>query len=149
MSDKESGNEHRWIHERFRGKIEHENKLVVERVSWLLTSESFLFVAYVILLDINPLHAGPSAQARRLFYLIPGLALFCVLSASVSIGAALYALERARIDFEDYEREHPHGGYPLAINTSFWTRWLGKFAAVAIPIALTITWVILLIAGRY
>ena len=43
----------------FRNRIEHEDNLIMQRLSWLMASQSFLFTAYAIV--TNGLSSGPLA----------------------------------------------------------------------------------------
>lgn len=62
----------------FRNRIEHEDNLIVQRLSWLVASQSFLFTAYAI--TVNGLSSLPPSvasllvtQERLFFRLIPAI----------------------------------------------------------------------------
>src|SRR5947208_13595652 len=84
-----------------RGRIEHEDSLVVQRLSWLVASQSFLFTAYAIVL--NGLTASPPPamatlmrQQLRLSRLIPLAAILTCALIYVSIVAAVKAIATVR-----------------------------------------------------
>ena len=87
-----------------RSQIEHEDNLVTQRLSWFITSQSFLFTAYAILLN-GP--AGPPDPLRsNLMHLIPLLAiLVCILILS-TIAAGLLAMKNLRQHFRRIRRMH-------------------------------------------
>src|SRR5579862_6154194 len=82
----------------FRGRIEHEDNLVMQRLSWLMASQSFLFTAYAI--ASNAL-GNSIANSRTLFIsrlsaledVVPIVALLNSLLILVSILAALKAIK--------------------------------------------------------
>lgn len=51
-------------------QLEHEDGLMVNRLSWLVASQSFLFTAYAIVLN-----GTPTARQELLHNLLPGLGL--------------------------------------------------------------------------
>src|SRR5881396_3536683 len=84
-----------------RERIEHEDNLVVQRLSWLVASQSFLFTAYAIVL--NGLTASPPPatatlmhQQMRLSRLIPLAAILTCALIYVSIVAAVKAIAGLR-----------------------------------------------------
>src|ERR1043166_1349351 len=84
-----------------RERIEHEDNLVVQRLSWLVASQSFLFTAYAIVL--NGLTGAPSPaavtlmhQQTRLSRLIPLVGILTCALIYVSIVAAVKAIATLR-----------------------------------------------------
>src|SRR2546425_10826614 len=64
----------------FRQRLEHEDNLIIQRLSWLVASQSFLFTAYAIVLNgltatPPPAVAGYMEQQRLVFRLIPVVAI--------------------------------------------------------------------------
>ncbi|SRR6266536_3606435 len=153
MTDRAEGEHVHWVYERVRGRIEHENTLILERVTWLLTSEAFLFVAYGALLLVDPAKNGAFlAQAGRLFRVIPILGLVCVVAVYGSIVAATHAIEDARGDYEtrrQLRREEEDcascRNSPLRIMTEGWIRRAGMLPAHVVPGALGGVWIYLLL----
>jgi hypothetical protein len=84
----------------FRSRVEHEDNLIVQRLSWLVASQSFLFTAYAIVTNgLNSPSATSNAFARqelRLVHIIPLVAVLNSLLIYVGILAALRKLYLAR-----------------------------------------------------
>src|SRR3981081_3107848 len=85
----------------FRSRIEHEDDLIIQRLSWLVASQSFLFTAYAIttngLSSVEPKSAGRFLeQAELLFRMIPTVAIGVALLIYISILAALRAIRQLR-----------------------------------------------------
>src|SRR5215831_5354586 len=93
------------LSERFRERLNQEHFLVVQRVSWLLISQSFLFIVYTALVVSKP---SPSRQdqAMRLFHAVPLLGVVIVASVYASILAALFAIRALRREFDRLEPVH-------------------------------------------
>src|SRR6266446_4154331 len=78
-----------------RTRIEHEDNLIVQRLSWLVASQSFLFTAYAIV--TNGLASQPpqpscihfSDQLQLLFQLIPIVGTLTCVLIYVSVLAAV------------------------------------------------------------
>ena len=60
-----------------RRQLEHEDGLTINRLSWLVASQSFLFTAYAIVLNGLPLARNPFVAARQgeLLRIVPELGL--------------------------------------------------------------------------
>ena len=74
------------FYEAIRSRLEHEDGLIVHRLSWFMASQSFLFTAYAIALN------GPPAAAR-LLHMVP---LVGILSGTLVFGGILAALKAMR-----------------------------------------------------
>ena len=133
------------LSERFRGRLNEENFLVVQRVSWLLVSQSFLFIVYATLVVAKP---SPSRQeqAMRLFYAIPSLGIVIVTGVYASILAALLSIRALRREFDLLE---PEKADPLDTIPNRSIRVMGTIAAHVPPIAIGVTWIWLLLVGHY
>ena len=85
-----------------RERIEHEDNLIVQRLSWLVASQSFLFTAYAIV--TNGLTAQPPQpacvhfmeQLHLLFQLIPVVGTLTCVLIYVSVLAAVVTMRRLR-----------------------------------------------------
>src|SRR6516164_1546170 len=93
----------------FRGRIEHEDNLIVQRLSWLVASQSFLFTAYAIttngLTSLEQKYTGGILeQGELLFRLIPTVAISVALLIYISILAALRAIRQIR---RLYQQKNP------------------------------------------
>jgi hypothetical protein len=84
-----------------RSRLEHEDGLIVNRLSWLMASESFFFTAYAIALN-----GAGTPHHRRLIHLIPLVAIasssliFAGIVAAVRAMGWIRGLLRARIPDE-------------------------------------------------
>jgi len=128
----------------FRARLDQENLLAVQRVSWLLVSQSFLFIAYTAVVIAKPA-PNRHEQAVRLYHTIPVLGLVIVAGVYISIIAALVSIRELRREFDLLEAQHrnPFDAIP---NRS--VRALGAVAVHVPPVAIGATWIWLLVAGH-
>jgi hypothetical protein len=126
--------------EEFRERLDAENSLVAQRVSWLILSQSFLFIAYTGALVARPTHAH-AGQITRLLRAFPVLGLVIVAGVYVSIWAALLSIRALRRCFDSVE---PHQANPFDQVPGSGVRRLGNVAAHLPPIAIGATWIWLL-----
>ncbi len=84
-----------------RERLEHEDNLIVQRLTWLVGSQSFLFTAYAIV--SNGLMSPPQLasahltdQLQLLFQLIPIVAMLTCILIYISILAAVVTMRRLR-----------------------------------------------------
>lgn len=131
----------------FRSRIEHEDNLVMQRLSWLMASQSFLFTAYAIVTNSLGSAIGSNSAAiyvRRLSALeriVPIVALLNSLLILVSILAALKAIRELRHEYR-HRSEHS-GAFTLQPNRV--TRVLGFAAPAVLPILFLAVWFYLLV----
>lgn len=130
----------------FRGRIEHEDNLIIQRLSWLMASQSFLFTAYAI--ATNGLSAAlaehENIYRQQLFLLvrlIPIVAVCNGLLIYLSVLAALKALRELR---RDYQARAGNVAL-LPIQTSRTTRLLGLSAPLLLPLLFIVVWLVLLL----
>jgi hypothetical protein len=112
-------------------------------VSWLILSQSFLFIAYTAALVARPTHAH-SDQIARLLHVFPVLGLVIVAGVYASIWAALLSIRALRLSFEALEPRHPG---PFDAIPGLRVRQLGNVAAHVPPLAIGATWVWLLVTN--
>lgn len=129
----------------FRNRIEHEDNLVLQRLSWLMASQSFLFTAYAIVtngLTTSPVTGGNVfvGHLTTLARIIPIVALLNSLLILVSILAALKAIRELR---EGY-RKQPETLQAIPLQTSRSARILGLSAPVLLPLLFLAVWAFLL-----
>ena len=132
----------------FRDRIEHEDNLIVQRLSWLMASQAFLFTAYAIttngLTSLDPKMAGRYLdQATLLFRLIPTVAISVAVLIDISILAALRAIRQIRRLYQ--AKSIPSEIPPL--QTAATTRLLGLSAPLLLPLLFISVWLVLLING--
>lgn len=129
----------------FRNRIEHEDNLIMQRLSWLMASQSFLFTAYAIV--TNGLSASPIASGNvfishldTLARIIPAVSLLNSLLIGLSILGALKAIRELR---NEYMRGQLLEVVPL--QTSRFTRCMGLSAPVLLPPLFLVVWLYLLV----
>lgn len=129
-----------------RARIEHEDNLIVQRLSWLVASQSFFFTAYAIV--TNGLATQPQSirshfmeQLELLFRLIPIVgALTCVL-IYVSILAAVVSMNRLRDSYRSRFPEDEKAMPPIMTRPPI--RIFGHSAAVLLPLVFITVWLVL------
>jgi hypothetical protein len=130
----------------FRDRIEHEDNLVMQRLSWLMASQSFLFTAYAIV--TNGLTTSPATGGNifvnhlaTLARIIPVVALLNSLLILVSILAALKAIRELRCGY----RKQSKTLEIIPLQTSRAARTLGLAAPVLLPLLFLAVWLFLLL----
>lgn len=129
----------------FRNRIEHEDNLVMQRLSWLMASQSFLFTAYAIV--TNGMSSLPATgenvfihHLSTLARIIPIVALLNSLLILISILGALKAIRELR----DAYRQQPGNLGIIALQTSKIARRLGLSAPILLPLLFLAVWLFLL-----
>jgi hypothetical protein len=134
----------------FRERIEHEDNLVVQRLSWLVASQSFLFTAYAIVtngLATQPQVISPHFmdQLKLLFRLIPIVGTLTCALIYISILAAIASMRALRDSYHSrfgkQERDLP------PIMTRAPIRLFGHSASVLLPLVFICVWAILWMRG--
>ena len=130
----------------FRNRIEHEDNLIMQRLSWLMASQSFLFTAYAIV--TNGLTTSPATGGNMfvnhlltLARIIPVVALLNSLLILVSILAALKAIRELRHGYQ----HQPETLEVIPLQTSKIARTLGLSAPVLLPLLFLSVWLFLLL----
>jgi len=130
----------------FRNRIEHEDNLILQRLSWLMASQSFLFTAYAIVTNgiSAPLATPANVFINRLAILeqiIPIVALLNSLLIFISILGALKAIWELR---REYDRK-PRTLEDIPLQTSRLARVSGLSAPVLLPLLFLAVWLFLLL----
>jgi len=136
-----------------RGRIEHEDNLVVQRLTWLVGSQSFLFTAYAI--ASNGLMSQPAQQVSAhfgeqlelLFQLIPVVAMLTCVLIYISILAAVITTAKLRRGYRS--RFGPEEDALPPIMTTAPTRLFGLVAPLFLPLMFTGIWFILWMHGQH
>ena len=130
----------------FRNRIEHEDNLIMQRLSWLMASQSFLFTAYAIV--TNGMTTSPATGGNMfvnhlltLARIIPVVALLNSLLILVSILAALKAIRELRHGYQ----HQPETLEVIPLQTSKIARTLGLSAPVLLPLLFLAVWLFLLL----
>lgn len=129
-----------------RRQIEHEDILIVNRLSWLMASQSFLFTAYAIIIN------GPT-QLRSATYLSHGELLLKIIpllaiSASVLIYLGICGGIGVMADLRRELARHQATaivGLRPPVQGSSPTLWLGHSAPLGLPPIFAVAWAILLL----
>jgi hypothetical protein len=124
-----------------RDQIQHEDNLIVQRLSWLMAAQSFLFTGYAIIANASPQARNPllAKQQDLLFNIIPGVACISDILIYCSVIAGVLALYRLRRAYATHVSSV--GGFP-EIQGSQLTRWLGIVSPIFLPLVFLIAWVI-------
>jgi len=126
-----------------------EQQWILNRLSWLFTSQSFLITAFVVLLS----SANRSSTAHLLLIALPLLGLFCCVTVAIAIRAA----ERVRKPLENrraFLSMHinnivkspklvPVLGSSKALRENPWTLHHGSLPHIVLPWAFAILWLLL------
>ena len=137
-------------YEIIRRRIEHEDNLIVQRLSWLVGSQSFLYTAYAIVL--NGLATPPASTAARfisqqriLYKLLPLVAIVTCLLISIGIIAAVRAMAELRCDYQTKFRNSATSLPPIQVRGEI--RRVGLAAPVLLPMIFIAVWLFLWISG--
>jgi hypothetical protein len=118
-------------------RLSHEDDLVNQRVSWLVSSQSFLLTAYAI--TLNGLAADASKPLaivqRKLLTLLPIVGVACVLLVCVALIGGLCAIGELR---HFAATEYPKDRLFLICKPT--TQFLGVSAPVLIPLVFLVIW---------
>ena len=124
-----------------REHIQHEDNLIMQRLSWLMAVQSFLFTGYAIIANASPQARNPllAKQQDLLFNIIPGVACISDLLIYCSVIAGVLALDRLRQAYATHVASV--GGFP-EIQGSRLTRWLGIASPILLPLVFLMAWFI-------
>ena len=131
-----------------RARIEHEDGLTVNRLSWLVASQSFLFTAYALTLNgLASGREGPMADRQALLCrLIPLIGV----ATTALIYAGLIASGRAQIWLRQLLQERVGDetqlGLPIVHSPPSIVR-LGHLAPRVLPVVFLVVWAALLVIG--
>jgi len=126
-----------------------EQQWILNRLSWLFTSQSFLITAFVVLLSSG----NRSSTAHLLLFALPILGLFCCVTVALAIRAA----ERVRKplgkrraylsmlinDIIKSPMLVPALGSSKAFRENSWTLDQGSLPHIVLPWAFAILWILL------
>ena len=133
-----------------RSRIEHEDNHIVQRHSWMVASQSFLFAAYATVLNGLTASPAPGAQGftnqqMLLFRLIPIVGVMTCGLIYVSIIAAVKAMTKLRHSYHSRFGEE-EVNLP-EIQTATLVRRSGLSAPVVLPLVFIAVWLFLWIRG--
>jgi hypothetical protein len=130
----------------FRNRIEHEDNLIMQRLSWLMASQSFLFTAYAIVSNGMSNLPVPSnsefvKHLTTLGRIVPIVALLNSLLIAISIFGAMKAIWELR----DAYRKLPQNLDIIPMQTSRIARRMGLGAPILLPLLFLAVWSYLLL----
>jgi hypothetical protein len=128
-----------------RKQIEHEDGLLVNRLSWLIASQSFLFTAFALVLN------GPTQTRLEVFtrqqdllaHLLPIIGLSVCILIYLGVLAGLRVMASLRVDLLEHHAKALNFRPP--IQGSQLTLILGHAAPILLPLIFAAAWVSLLI----
>lgn len=128
--------------EALRRRIEHEDDLVNQRLSWLVASQAFLLTAFAISLNAPqaPRSAAYAAASRMLVMLLPVAGIACILILGLTVLGAIWSMAELR----GLARK-VSGPDDLPIHSRPAIRRLGLAAPVAIPCVFLVLWLSLML----
>jgi hypothetical protein len=129
--------------ENIRHRIEHEDNLINQRVSWIVSSQAFLLIGYAILLNGPPVLRSQRLNHTHdlLVKLIPITSIVVTVLIWLSILAGILAMRDLRMQASEhpsYDASHVQG---RAL-----TRRMGLAIPALVPVAFLITWILLLVS---
>jgi hypothetical protein len=126
-----------------RQRIEHENNLINQRLSALVSSQSFLLSAFAISLNAPKQFFLPQYEPahRMLTHTLPITGIACVIVLLLSMLGAVVALHGLR-ELAD-RLTNPDD---LPIHSPRFIRWLGHCGVLGIPLIFLLLWIALLTA---
>jgi hypothetical protein len=130
--------------EALRRRIEHEDNLVNQRLSWLVAAQAFMLTAFAISLNAPPTSRLPAYAAANsaLIALLPYVAIACIVIIWLTLAGAIWSMKllRAQAAAITLPSDIPVQSIPAI-------RGLGLAAPIGIPIVFLIFWVVVIVAG--
>ena len=128
-----------------RQQIEHEDNLVNQRLSWLLSSQSFLFTAYAISLNGPAIIRSKTLESTvgLLILLLPLVSILSALLIGLTVWAGMWTMQKLR---RQYARlfQSTFGDEIPPIQSTGGALFLGHFAPVFLPILFIVIWLVLI-----
>ncbi len=128
-----------------RRQIEHEDGLIVNRLSWLVASQSFLFTGYAIVLNgpVQTRNLVFTARQDMLLQVIPIVAMVSCVLIYLGVLGGLRVMSILHRDMREKQFK-PNGLRPPIQGTRL-TLGLGMAAPVGLPPLFMAAWLILLL----
>jgi hypothetical protein len=126
-------------------QLEHEDGLMVNRLSWLVASQSFLFTAYAIVLNgtSTARTAVLAGRQARLMHIVPELGLATCGLIYLGVVAGISVTVALRREFRRHLREATGSRPPLQGTQT--THALGLAAPLLLPPLFFAAWALLLV----
>ena len=130
------------IYRYLRSEIHFEYSIINARVTWLVTSQAFLFMPLAIGI---PVGSGASGVADSVFFpFIPYLGIAVCLLALVGIIGAVTRVNQWKRKYAEtlYAGEDGHGTFAVDQPRSTVVPLMGQAASIGIPLVLTTAWIV-------
>ena len=130
--------------EALRRRIEHEDNLVNQRLSWLVAAQAFMLTAFAISLNAPPTSRLPAYAAANsaLIALLPYVAIACIVIIWLTLVGAIWSMKLLRDQAASLTLPND-----LPVQSKRTIRSLGLAAPIGIPIVFLILWVVVILAG--
>ena len=130
-----------------RRQIEHEDVLIVNRLSWLMASQSFLFTAYAITLNGPAQTRVPSFAGKQdmVMHLVSALALVSCSTIYLGVVGGIRVMANLRAELVRHHAATECVYRPPIQGTKL-TLVLGHAAPLILPPAFAVAWISLLLA---
>ncbi|HXC97731.1 MAG TPA: hypothetical protein VN048_00210 [Verrucomicrobiae bacterium] len=131
--------------EALRRRIEHEDNLVNQRLSWLVASQAFMLTAFAISLNapLNSLTPAYAAANRTMVLLLPYLSVACILILWLTLAGAIWSMKLLRGQAAAIALPND-----IPVQSPPAIRSLGLAAPIGIPIVFLLLWLALIMAGN-
>jgi hypothetical protein len=129
-----------------RHQIEHEDNLMGQRITWFVTSQSFLLSAYAILLNGIQLSSKINMKDPReaLLVILPIIAIITSLIILPAIYGAMLAMRRLRDIFHKSHGDASQYGLP-PLHGARLTQILGHLAPAMLPLLFFCVWLFVIL----
>ena len=135
------------VYDIVRAKVIHEDTWIQHRVSWLLASNGFLFLAYGALLTIKKEEASQQILSLRdiILQTVPVIGMLVCIAVLVGIVASNLAMKQAGSEWKRLiESDEERRSLPDLRSTGY-ALWMGRLASSGISVFLLLAWVIILV----
>ncbi len=123
---------------RYESRMEHEDMLISQRVSWLVSSQAFLLSPYVLLRSYP--------ESPVIAYVIVAIGLVSALLTYISVAAGIHAMLRLKIAYDQYMRNRePMQSFKPSVDLSSRDTRHGLIAPRGLIYSFLIAWSTLLI----
>jgi len=129
-----------------RQQIEHEDNLVNQRLSWLLSSQSFLFTAYAISLNGPAIIRSKTLESTvgLLIVLLPLVAILSALLIGLTVWAGMWTMQKLRRKYAKLFEATFRDEIP-PIQSTGGALFLGHFAPIFLPALFIVIWLLLML----
>jgi hypothetical protein len=129
--------------EALRRRIEHEDNLVNQRLSWLVASQAFMLTAFAIALNAPPnaQTAAYAAASQRLVSFLPLAGIACIVIIGFTVAGAIWSMRLLRKQASAITLPND-----LPVQSPAPIRALGLFAPIGIPLVFLVLWLVILAA---